>query len=131
MSTFALEKVNEIKGKINFFLLKVDGVSQFLEFEEQIKEDGNLMSELTTIQVRMQEMAEMRNPMPKTKCRDLTPKGDSVKEYELKTKNLRIYLIHEEHKGRIVVLAGKKRTQPKDIKKFRKIKKAYLKDKAL
>jgi putative component of toxin-antitoxin plasmid stabilization module len=131
MTTFALEKVSEVKGKINFFLLKIDGVSQFLEFEEQIREEGNLASELTTIQVRMQEMAEMRNPMPKTKCRDLTPKGDSVKEYELKTKNLRVYLIHEEHKGRIIVLAGKKSTQPKELKKFRKIKEAYLKDKAL
>lgn len=131
MSTFALEKITEIRGKINFFLLKVDGISQFLEFEAQIKQDGNLMSELTTIQVRMQEMAEMRNPMPKTKCRDLTPKGDPVKEYELKTKHLRVYLIHEEHTGRIVILAGKKSTQPKDLKKFRKIKKAYLKNKGL
>ena len=131
MATFALEQIHEVKGKINFFLLKIDGASQFLEFEEQIKKEGNLASELTTIQVRMQEMAEMRNPMPKTKCRDLTPKGDTVKEYELKTKNLRIYLIHEEHKGRIVILAGKKSTQPKDIKRFRKIKEAYLKEKAL
>ena len=130
MPTFALEHVKEIKGKINFFLLKIDGKSQFLEFEEQLKAEGNLAGELTTIQVRMQEMAEMRNPMPKTKCRDLTPKGDSVKEYELKTKHLRVYLIHEEHKGRIIVLAGKKSTQPKDIKRFRKIKEAYLKDKA-
>lgn len=131
MSTFALEKVNEIKGKIDFFLLKIDGKSQFLAFEEQIKTEGNLLSELTTIQVRMQEMAEMRHPMPKTKCRELTPKGDAVKEYELKTKNLRVYLIHQEHKGRIIVLVGKKNTQPKDIKRFRKIKAAYLKAIAL
>lgn len=129
MPTFALQKIGEIKGKINFFYLKVDDKIQFLEFEEQIKNEGNLVSELATIQARMQEMAEMRNPMPEKKCRDLTPKGDPVKEYELKTRNLRVYLIHEERVGRVVVMVGKKTTQPKDIKKFRNIKSAYLKEK--
>ncbi|WP_224994326.1 hypothetical protein [Cesiribacter sp. SM1] len=126
MTIFALQEIEEIRGKIKFFFLTVDGESQYEAFEAQIRAEGNLSSELITVQVRMQEMAEMRHPMPKTKCRDLTPKNDPVKEYELKTKHLRVYLIHEEHKGRIVVLAGKKGTQTKDIKRFRKLKEAYL-----
>jgi hypothetical protein len=129
MPIFALQEIEEIKGKIKFFLLTIDGESQYEAFEAQIQAEGNLNRELITVQVRMQEMAEMRHPMPNTKCRDLTPKKDPVKEYELKTKHLRVYLIHEEHKGRIVILAGKKGTQPKDIKKFRKLKEAYLNSK--
>ncbi|MFN6946282.1 MAG: hypothetical protein ACK4ND_15135 [Cytophagaceae bacterium] len=126
MAKFALTKIEELKGRIDFFYLLQNGESQFLSFCEGIKKDGNLKSELRTIQVRMQEMAEMRQPMPKTKCREITPKNDPVKEYELKTKHLRVYLIHEEYKGRIIVLIGKKTTQDKDIRKFRQIKKEYL-----
>ena len=78
------------------------------------------------LQLRFQEVAEMIRPINKQKFRDITPKKDWVKEYEAKTKNLRVYLIHQEKKGRIIVLAGQKNTQKKDIKKFRSIKKQYL-----
>jgi len=52
-----------------------------------------------------------------------------LKEYELKTPNLRLYLFHEECKGHIVaVLAKKSKRQQIDISNFRKIKSNYLKD---
>ncbi len=64
--------------------------------------------------------------MPSTKCRDLTPKADVNKEYELKTKHLRLYIFHQSRIGRVIVFLGKKTTQKKDIKKFRSIKKQYF-----
>jgi putative component of toxin-antitoxin plasmid stabilization module len=126
MPRFALEKVEEIKGKIDFYYLLIDGVNQYETFSEQIEQEGNQSRELVTMQVRMQEMAEMRQPLPDTKCRDITPKKDGVKEYELKTKHLRLYLIHEEKLGRVIVLLGKKTTQKKNIQSFRRLKREYL-----
>jgi putative component of toxin-antitoxin plasmid stabilization module len=126
MNTFTLEKEEKVRGRIDFYYLIIDGKNQFKEFENQAIKDGNFKSELNTIQARMQEMAEMRHPMPKTKCRDITPKGETVKEYEIKTKHYRVYLIHEPDSGRVIILAGKKTGQAKDIKKFRRIKRDYI-----
>ena len=64
--------------------------------------------------------------LPKEKMRDLTPKNEFVKEYEIKTKHLRIYFIHQKQKGKIIILGGFKNMQPKDIERFRVIKKQYL-----
>jgi putative component of toxin-antitoxin plasmid stabilization module len=52
-----------------------------------------------------------------------------VKEYEIKTRNLRVYMIHEEKSGRIIVTGGKKTSQKKDIRHFRNLKASYLKNK--
>ncbi len=127
MAIFALEHIGEIKGRIEFYYLLINGVNQFKEMEMELEKQGNYDSELVTLYARMQEMAEMKQPMPKTKCRDLTPSTKTNKEYELKTKNLRCYLFHEEHTGRVIVFLGKKsKRQQKDINRFRKIKKEYL-----
>lgn len=123
MTKFALKSIEGIKGRIDFYYMEVDGKIQYEEFEETLKVQGGYESELATIQVRMQEMAEMKNPMPATKCKKI-----GSDEYELKTKNLRCYLFHEKHKGRIIVTLAKKKpkAQQKDIKKFRSIKEQYL-----
>ena len=47
------------------------------------------------------------------------------KQYEFKTKNLRVYAFHDKSNGRIIVLGGKKGTQKKDIKRFRLILENY------
>ncbi len=123
MPNFALHHIDAVKGKIDFFLLEVDGVIQYEAFEKELKEDGGYNSELISIQIRMQEMAEMKL-LPNNKCKKI-----GYDEYELKTKNLRCYLFHEKHKGRIIVTLAKKKPgarQQKDINKFRKIKDQYL-----
>ena len=120
---FALERIEEIKGKIDFFVLVKDKVNQYEVVKEQLQKDGNYESELNTLQTRLQSMAELKQ-MPETKCRQLHPKDE--KYYELKTKHLRLYLFHLENKGRVIVFLGKKTNQKKDIKKFRSIKKEYL-----
>lgn len=126
MSKFALRHVPNIKGKTKFYFLIVNGVCQYEEFEEKIIRDGNYEQELDQLQLRFQEVAEMLRPINKQKFRDITPRKEQVKEYEAKTKNLRVYLIHQENKGRIIVFAGQKNTQKKDIRKFRSLKGQYL-----
>lgn len=125
MSTFVLEKIKEIEGRLSFYKLFVNGNCEFDEFYEQCKAEGNLESELNTIQARMQELADLKT-LPKEKHRDITPKKETVKEYEIKTKHLRVYLFHDKENGRVLVTGGKKTEQPKDIKHFRNIKKAYF-----
>ena len=128
MYTFALNEITEIKGKLKFFKLLVDGTCEYDEFEKEIINEGNLKRELTTIITRMHEIADLKS-MPQNKFKDITPKKDNNKEYEIKTKHLRVYLFHEKNTGRVIVYGGKKGTQQADIKHFRNIKKEYFKQK--
>jgi len=128
MYTFALIEIEEIKGRLKIYKLFVDGKCSFDEFEEEIENEGNLKSELTTIHTRLYEIADGKS-LPKTKFRDITPKNGNNKEYEIKTHHLRIYMFHEKNTGRVIVCGGKKGTQKDDIKHFRKIIREYFKQK--
>jgi putative component of toxin-antitoxin plasmid stabilization module len=126
MYTFALEEIKEIKGKLKFFKLLINGKCEYDEFEKEIQSEGNLKSELITIESRLHEIADLKL-LPKNKFRDITPKNASNKEYEIKTRNLRVYLFHEKRTGHVIVSGGKKGTQKHDIKHFQKIKNEYFK----
>jgi len=126
MHTFALKNIEEIKGKIKIYKLLINGNCVYDDFEKEVETEGNLKSELTTIVVRLHEIADLKS-LPKTKFRDITPKNENNKEYEIKTHHLRVYLFHEKKTGRIIVCGGKNGTQQSDIKYFRKIKKEYFK----
>ena len=126
MNKFALVKLSQVKGRIPFAMLEIDGVCQFKEFCRQVEQDGNLKKQLTTAMSRMDQVANMQL-LPANKFRDITPTKDAVKEFEIKTPDLRIYLIKE--LGHIIILGGKKNTQADDIKKFRSIKQRYLQSK--
>ncbi|WP_047451889.1 hypothetical protein [Alistipes sp. ZOR0009] len=128
MNTFALHKIEEIVGRLEVFKLTVDGECEYDSFEREVEAEGSYLSELTTIQVRLQEMAELKS-LPDTKFKDITPEKEKVKEYEVKTKHLRVYLLHDVPNGRVIVCAGKKTSQKKDIKHFREVKKRYLENK--
>ncbi len=126
MNRFALKYIDEIVGRIKIFKLLVNNCCEYDEFERQIETESSYRSELITIQARLQDVADGKL-LPKEKFRNITPKKDLVKEYEIKTRHLRVYLFHEEKTGRIIVCGGKKITQAKDINHFRRIKKEYLK----
>ena len=123
MAKFALQKISLIKGRVHFAKLEVDGLCPFDIFCEEIKNEGNLQSQLNTIYSRIEQIANLQR-LPRNKFRDITPKKESVKEFEIKTADLRVYLIKEE--SHIIVVGGKKNTQKSDISKFRSIKNKYL-----
>ncbi len=125
MYTFALKEITEIKGKLKIFKLLVNGKCEYDEFERDIEAEGNLKSELITIETRLHEIADL-NSLPQTKYKDITPPKTINKEYEIKTHHLRVYLFQDKNTGRIIVCGGKKGSQNSDIKHFRKIKKEYL-----
>lgn len=126
MNKFALAEIEQVKGKIKFKKLLIDGACQFDAFCEQIEKDGNLRKQLVGIYTNMNQVANLKR-LPREKFRDITPRKDPVKEFEIKKGDLRVYIIKEDN--HLVVLAGKKSTQGEDIKQFRAIKKRYLNSK--
>lgn len=127
MPRFSLEELKLVQGKQAFFKLFKDEVCEFDAFCNNIEKEGRYFSELKTAFAYMEMVANLKM-LPKEKIRDLTPQNDTVKEYELKTKHLRIYFIHQKQKGKIIILGGYKNTQSKDIEKFRAIKMQFLKN---
>lgn len=125
MYTFALKEIEEVSSKLKIFKLFVNDSCEFDDFFVTIKKEGNLTSELKTIQARLMEIAECKS-LPDTKFKDITPKKETIKEYEAKTKNLRVYMFHEQNTGRIIICGGKKSNQKKDLQHFRNIKKQYF-----
>lgn len=124
MSKFVLKEYNNVTGKIKFFKLIEDKVCYWDDFCREIQKDSNLEDQLIAIISRMNDVANLRI-LPKNKFRDITPGKEKIKEYEIKTSDLRVYLIKDEV-GNIVLIGGKKNSQPEDIKRFRSLKKTYL-----
>ena len=125
MYKFALRELDEVIGTIRFHKLVVDDVCLFDEFYDQIKHEANLVKQLKTILARMNEIANQKL-LPHNKFKDITPQKEKIKEFEIKTGDLRVYLIKEHLTGHIIIFAGKKNSQKEDIRKFRSLKKSYL-----
>lgn len=120
MSTFALRKVEAVKAKQELDELVIDGVGQLEAFEQLITEtDKRFLTEFKTLLSYM-EYAANGNSLPDTKFKDVTPAGTGHKEYEFKSKHLRVYAIKQPN-GRIIVLGGFKTTQKADFKRFRSL----------
>lgn len=124
MSKFVLKEYNNVLGRIKFFKLIEDKVCYWDDFCREIQKDANLEDQLITVISRMNDIANLRR-LPKEKFRDITPQKQTTREYEIKTKDLRVYFIKDES-GNVVLIGGKKNSQQEDIKRFRGIKKAYL-----
>jgi len=125
MTIFALRKIPEVSRKISVYKIIINGRCPYDEFEMVISREATYGKELLTIQARLTEMAEGKL-LPEQKFKNITPAGDLVKEYEIKTRNLRVYLFHEKNTGRIIVSGGKKVKQKSMIKYFRNIKRQYI-----
>lgn len=126
MSTFVLKKLEAVVGKQQFFELVVDDNSQFDDYCQTIKDNKQYYSELLKIFTLMNQVSQLKM-LPQTKFKDITPNKESVKEYEFKSKHLRVYAFHLEKTGKIVAYGGYKNTQKDDIPKFRSYKSRYLK----
>lgn len=125
MSTFTLKKVDTVRAKQELDELVVDGVGQLEAFETLLKEtDVRFLSEFKTLLSYM-EYAANGNSLPDTKFKDVTPANTLVKEYEFKSKHLRVYAIKKAN-GKIIILGGFKTNQKTDFKRFRSLKEQYL-----
>jgi len=96
MKEYSLNKIEEIDGKQVFYKLEIEGVCQFDEYVKEITKDGQYVEEYTSLIAIMEDVAN-NNLLPKTRFRDITiSKKEKIKEYEFKTKHLRVYAIKNE-----------------------------------
>jgi hypothetical protein len=93
MHTFVLHKIDQVKGKISFYKLEIDGKCDFDEFCEAF-ETADEKKILLTLYAIMDSVANL-SLLPKTKFRELKgrKKSDKIKDYEIKKDTIRIYLI--------------------------------------
>jgi len=125
MRTFATENMEEVKGsRQTFEKLYVDGICLLTNFEEEIKSIPQYYSEFTTIIAYMNCVADGQT-LPKTKFRVIEGGNEKVKQYEFKSKNLRVYACSQKG-GKIVIMGGYKTTQKKDIHKLHELVKEYV-----
>lgn len=125
MSTFALRKVEAVKAKQELDELMIDGVGQLELFEQELREKhSRYLTEFEMLFAYIQYVANGQS-LSDTKFRDITPDGESVKEYEFKSKHLRLYAIKKPN-GKIILLGGLKTTQKADFRRFRSLKVQYL-----
>ncbi len=132
MLKFTLKNITAVNGKQEFSELVIDAKNyseleikgQLTEFEQSLK-GTNYESELKSILAYMSFLSNL-NGLPHSKFKEITPDKEDIKEYEFKSKHLRIYCIKKPN-GKIVILGGYKNNQSSDIIKFRSLKQQYLK----
>ena len=127
MPIFALQIIKAIKGKQEFDKLVIDGICPFDEFERGL--ESIYLSELAGIYHNMQDVADLKS-LPKEKFhfydRDKRQKNkDGVREFEFKSKHLRVYGITKPN-GKIIITGGTKAKQDAEQNEFRKLKNQYL-----
>ncbi len=119
MPKFTFKRIKAVKGPQEFDELYIDGIGQLETFKKEL-EHTHYQAELDTIYSYMNLVASNQS-VPENKYKELkTAKGQS-KEYEFKTKHLRVYVIKKPN-GKIVVLGGLKSNQEKDLRRFRSLK---------
>lgn len=123
MTKFTIERINAISCHQEFDQLVIAGTGQLDIFEKGLN-NTSYQSEFKTLLAYMEYLGN-NGSLPKTKFRDVTPKGEKVKEYEFKSKHLRIYAIQKTN-GKIIILGGYKINQDKDFSRFRSLKKQLL-----
>lgn len=127
MPKFALRNIEAIKGRQEFDKLVVDDRCPFDEFEDGL--DGQYKAEMVGIYRYMQDVADLK-AVPKDKFHfyDIDKKQrrkDGVREFEFKSKHLRVYGITKPN-GKIIITGGTKARQKVEQGEFRRLKNLYL-----
>lgn len=135
MPKFTTKVIEEIVGKKRYEQLvilpdnakqtsidvkKVDGVWDLYEKSLEAKYKGSFNGLAAT----MNRDADILS-LSSEKFKDITPKGETVKEYEIKYQDLRVYAIKIDN-GKLIILGGYKNSQKSDISRFRSLKRQYL-----
>ena len=137
MPKFALSKLDGLGNlpniRIPIYKLETNGYCEYDAWYAEIQRQGTYEEELDSIDTLMLLHAQM-HPLSPSKYKELTRNGsDPIKDYEFRTKNLRVYLFKlpggPGQEGKVVVIGGHndKKQQAQDIARMRIIKKEYYK----
>jgi putative component of toxin-antitoxin plasmid stabilization module len=124
MTKFALKRLEAVNCNQIVDKLIINDRCQFDDFEAEARRNNIYENEIGMIYSYLEYISN-GSTLPNKHFRDITPVKQKVKEYEFKTKNLRVYAIKQTN-GKIIIFGGYKNSQKKDIKQFRAIKKRFL-----
>jgi hypothetical protein len=127
MPKFVFEKILALTGtEYKVFQLSIDGVNQLDKFEKELT-GTTYLSQYKTL-LRWMDYYSNTGIIPGEKLKELnTGKKEKIKEFEFRTKDLRLYAAQATN-GKIIILCGYKGTQVKDINKFRALKSQIFSD---
>ncbi|WP_041258095.1 hypothetical protein [Fibrella aestuarina] len=114
MPRFAFEKIEFITGREQVFQLVIDGVKQLDLFEQ---ETGDQYARHYQGILAVLEMAVSGVRLPKEKYHPFNLKKTSLKVFECKRSDLRLYGFQGPD-GKVIVLGGFKNRQPADIRRL-------------
>ena len=107
MPNFEIRNIDAVKGIQKFYKLSKDGTCQIDEFENKLEEVYK--TELRTIYAYMDQVANLK-PLPQNKFHFYNDGKGGFREFEFKSKHLRVYgiVINE---GKLIILGGTKANQ--------------------
>lgn len=121
MTKFTLESLPQFDCcKIKVSRLFIDGKCQYDDFEKDILKEGTYPGELDSLQATLEQSCQLVR-LPDNKFKKLKLGKLPLEGYEVKSRNLRLYLVHIKQTGRVIILGGKKTDQPKDIRRLKSL----------
>lgn len=124
MTIYSLKHLNEFEGSIKVYALcrGENNRCDSTDFIKEIEKDGNLSRQLNRMFSVIEDYCNDAK-LPEEKLKDITNNDSKEREIEAKTKNLRFYMVRVPHpiNAAIILIAGKKTSQKKDIAKFKEI----------
>ncbi|MCF8273099.1 MAG: hypothetical protein K9I95_04630 [Flavobacteriaceae bacterium] len=128
MSKFVPKIIEEVSINISVYKLLVNGKCQFDEFYKEHNNKIDYKNQLGQIQnILLSIGKDDLEKLPVSKFKQLKRnKRDPNVDYEIRTRDFRVYLVRDKRLGKIIVLGGLKKNQTKDLLKLRSIKKEYF-----
>lgn len=126
MSRFALEPLDTGPSRYKLFKLKNNTRCEYDDFRNDVEKSGTYDHELDIVDTVLLRVSNGED-VPPGRFKPLPLDGkDKIKDYEVRTKNLRVYLFQGPD-GRIIVLGAIKtpKGQQQDIDRMRQIKNRF------
>jgi len=122
---FTFEKMDDIRGKIDFYKLKVDGSILLDNFVEKITTNPRYKKEYLNILSWMEHYSNNKL-VGREKFRTLDNKKEPYTLFEFKSDHLRVYGMGRTG-GEVIIFGGYKNHQKKDVKWLRVVAKDIYK----
>lgn len=110
----------ELEGISGVYKLSLNEKCLIDEFENSIKSNNQYCTEYETLLGYIQLFSN-NITIPSLKFKNITVRKSKHTEYEFRSKHIRIYAVTTSKSKKIVILAGFKTNQTRDLKKFRQI----------
>ena len=125
MAQSELKHIAEFRTRLKVYELIRNGVNLIDEFREEVLSDSNLAREWYVLVASIEDVANGKM-LPITRFRKLKL-AKSVKPalFEVKSKNLRLYLTFDYPHGQILIMGGKKVNQSRDIMKVTRLQREF------